>query len=127
MKSARLMMLALLPVARVTNSPCRAAYVADESSSFRYATAPYTRHSRYSGGRLAAELRYGLEAFGGVALLTPYGGFALAEGGSRSSRVGTRFRLGPSFDLSLEGSRRERARSGATPEHGLMLSGAVRW
>ena len=42
-------MLALLPVARITNSPCRAAYVADDSSSFRYATAPYTRHSRYSG------------------------------------------------------------------------------
>ena len=33
-------MLALLPVARITNRPCPCAYVSEDSSAFRYATAP---------------------------------------------------------------------------------------
>ena len=40
LKSSALMMLALSPVARITNRPCRSAYFVTVPSAFRYATAP---------------------------------------------------------------------------------------
>ena len=73
--------------------------------------------------RLDTEMGYGLAAFAGV--LTPYGGLALSEGGTRGYRLGARFLLGPAFDLGLEGERRESRTEHA--EHGLMLRGRVRW
>ena len=73
--------------------------------------------------RLDTEMGYGLAAFAGV--LTPYGGLALSEGGPRGYRLGTRFLLGPAFELGLEGERRESRTDRA--EHGLMLRGRVRW
>ena len=73
--------------------------------------------------RLDTEMGYGLAAFAGV--LTPYGGLALSEGGTRGYRLGTRFLLGPAFELGLEGERRESRTDRA--EHGLMLRGRVRW
>ena len=80
-----------------------------------------------SGSRLAAELGYGVSAnvLGKDALLTPYAGVVVADGGTHAYRIGGRAILGPSFSLSLEGERRDRA--GAMPAHGLTLSGSVRW
>ena len=76
-------------------------------------------------GRIEAELGYGLPAFGGAGLVTPYGGVAFANGGDRLYRVGGRLDLGAGFDLSLEGSRRERADD--TPEHGANLTLRMSW
>ena len=66
---------------------------------------------------------YGLAAFAGT--LTPYGGLGLSEGGARGYRLGTRFRLGPAFELGLEGERRESRTERAG--HGVMLRGRMRW
>ena len=73
--------------------------------------------------RLDTEMGYGLAAFAGV--LTPYGGLGLSEGGTRGYRLGARFLLGPAFELSLEGERRESRTERAG--YGLMLRGRVRW
>ena len=76
--------------------------------------------------RLEAELGYGFGAYGGRGLLTPYGGFSLAGAGARRYRIGGRFEAGPSFDLNLEGERREPA-ADAAAEHGVMLRLNARW
>ena len=82
-----------------------------------------TSNSESPAARLDTEMGYGLAAFARV--LTPYGGFALSEGGTRGYRLGARFLLGPAFDLGLEGDRRENGTDRA--EHGLMLRGRIRW
>ena len=76
--------------------------------------------------RLDGELGYGFGTFGGHGLLTPYGGFSLAGEGSRRYRIGGRFAIGPSIDLSLEGARREPANDAAV-EHGVMLRMQASW
>ncbi len=75
-------------------------------------------------GRLAAELGYGLSALGGEALVTPYGGMSLASGESQQFRVGTRFEIAESLELSLEGERRTGI-GGA--DHGVTVRGDVRF
>ena len=55
-------------------------------------------------GRLEAEVGYGLAAFAGQGLVTPYGQFSLG-GGTQQYRVGSRLGLGPGLRLSLEGTR----------------------
>ena len=80
---------------------------------------------RTPGGRLEAEVGYGLEAPGNSGLLTPYAGMALSEEDARTWRLGTRFSLGTAFGLSLEGDRRESANT--APAHGVMLRGELRW
>ena len=77
-------------------------------------------------GRLLHELGYGFDAFGGQGLLVPYGGFSLAGEGSRRYRIGSRFEIGSSLDLSLEGARREPANDAAA-DHGVMLRVHARW
>ena len=72
-----------------------------------------------AAGRLDAELRYGMDG------LTPYAGVGLADGEARAWRLGSRFDLGRSVSVSVEGSLREHP--GAAPEHALELSGTVRW
>ena len=76
--------------------------------------------------RLDSELGYGFGALGGRGLLTPYGGFALAGEGSQRYRIGGRFEIGPSLNLSLEGARREPANDD-TAEHGVMLRLQASW
>ncbi len=76
--------------------------------------------------RLEAELGYGFGAYGGRGLLTPYGGFSLAGEGAQRYRIGGRFEIGSSLDLSLEGTRHEPAND-ADAEHSIMLNGQVRW
>ncbi len=76
--------------------------------------------------RLGSELGYGFGAFGGRGLLTPYGGFSLAGEGSQHYRIGGRFEIGSSLNLSLEGERREPAND-TDAEHGVMLRMQASW
>ena len=78
-----------------------------------------------AGRRLDAELGYGLGAFGGSGVATPYAGLGLSDGG-QTWRMGTRWTLGTDFELGVEGTRR-RVANGEAPEHGLMLRGSLRW
>ena len=75
-------------------------------------------------GRIKAEWGYGLDVPWTHGLLTPYGSVELT-GGSRTTRLGWRFKLGQSLSLSLAGERRETAH--ARPEHGLMLRTTLPW
>ena len=74
--------------------------------------------------RLETELGYGLPAFGGAGVTTPYAGFGLAQGGERDMRAGVRLGLGTGFDLGIEAERRENA---AAPEHAVRLGLRIRW
>ena len=76
--------------------------------------------------RLDSELGYGFGAFGGHGLLTPYGGFSLAGEGSQRYRIGGRFQIGSSLNLSLEGERLEPANDAAA-DHGVMLRMQASW
>ena len=62
-------------------------------------------------GQLAADVGYGLPAPFGTGLLTPYAGTVLAEGQTRTYRVGTRLHLtggsATGLTLNLEGQRQE--------------------
>ena len=79
-----------------------------------------------SGGRLEAEIGYGVGAPGGHGVLTPYTGLSQANDGERTYRIGGRWNVAPGFRMSLEGDRRERAADGS-PEHILLLRGSLRW
>ncbi|MCE2481467.1 MAG: hypothetical protein J4F33_00980 [Alphaproteobacteria bacterium] len=79
------------------------------------------------GGRLDAEMGYGLGMTGGRGMLTPYAGVALTSGGGRDWRMGWRYRFGPSFHVDLQGVRREGAGDGDAPDHGVTLRGVARW
>ena len=79
-----------------------------------------------AAGTLDAEVSYGLGVSGGRAVMTPYAGFAHAAQGDRAWRVGARVSLDRSLDLSLEATRNESAGDRAA-EHGLVLSGSLRW
>ena len=74
--------------------------------------------------RLETELGYGLPAFGGAGVTTPYAGFGLAQGGERDMRAGVRLGLGTGFDLGVEAERRENA---ADPDHAVRLGLRIRW
>ena len=69
-------------------------------------------------GRLEAEVGYGLTAFAGQGLVTPYGQLSLG-GGTQQYRVGSRLELGPELRLSLEGTRQVTAVGQAN--HGIRL------
>ena len=88
---------------------------------------PAAPQSDAPAGRLDARLGYGMsvDILGTNALVTPYAGLTLADGGAQAYRVGGRANLGQSFSLSLEGERRESA--GAAPAHGITLSGSLSW
>ena len=77
-------------------------------------------------GRVDAEVGYGLAAFGGRGLMTPYAGLALSEAGDRTWRTGARWTLGPDLAMHLEGTRREPANDDA-PEHGVQFRLTLRW
>ncbi len=74
--------------------------------------------------RFETEVGYGFPALARRGLLTPYGAFARGQS-DVSYRAGSRFSLGPSFDIDLEGQRREP--QGGKPEHGIVLTGRVSW
>ena len=72
---------------------------------------PQGTRPQAAGGRLNAEVSYGLAAPVGTGLLTPYAGTSLARGADRIYRVGVRLRLAggtaTGLELSLEGIRLE--------------------
>ena len=76
------------------------------------------------GGRLDAELGYGLPAFGGQFTGTPHAGFTLGDS-VREFKLGWRLapvsRNGLDFDLGLEATRREAANNDAAPVLGIEL------
>ena len=76
--------------------------------------------------RLEAELGYGLGAFGGHGVVTPYAGLGLAEAGDRTWRAGARWSLAPHLAMSLDGTRREPANDNA-PEHAGQFRLILRW
>ena len=78
------------------------------------------------GGRLEAEIGYGVGMSGGRGVLTPYTGISLSNDDARTYRLGGRWNVGPAFSINLEGGRREHADDGS-PEHILMLRGTMRW
>ncbi|MDE0360748.1 MAG: hypothetical protein OXI74_06225 [Rhodospirillaceae bacterium] len=59
------------------------------------------------GGRVEAEIGYGLPAFGGV--LTPYSAVEFSVTGQQSYRAGTHFELGQGIALSAEGTHQQSA------------------
>ncbi len=75
--------------------------------------------------RMTGEVGYGLSAFGGRGVLTPYTGFVLSGRGTKEYRTGARLRMVSSFDLALQGTRRERPYEAT--EHRLGLRASIRW
>lgn len=73
-----------------------------------------------SGGRLDAEISYGLRGFNG----TPYGGLLLAGEGLRAYSSGVRYDLGSGLGLRVELTRREGAFG--PPEHAVGVRGRLR-
>ena len=73
---------------------------------------------------LEVRLGYGLGAFGGRGLTTPYVGLLLADGGGSTWRAGVGWSLGPTLNLDLEGTRSE---TGEETDHAMMLRGTLRW
>ena len=79
-----------------------------------------------AGGRMNAEIGYGLASAPGLGVVTPYAGLEFAGEGARWWRMGARWRVAPDASLGLEGTRRDAAEDDG-PEHGLMLRGGMRW
>ena len=107
---------------------------ADPGGSERLWTLPYASGLAANGdapasSRLDTEFGYGLAMFGGGFTGTPNVGFGLSDA-ARELRMGWRLTPaapdGPSFELSLDATRRESA-DGDAPEHGVMLRALTRW
>ena len=79
------------------------------------------------GAGAEVELGYGLAAFGGFGVATPYTRLGLSQEGERSYGIGWRLnrRSSEAFELDLEGWRRER--DTARSEHGVSLELRLRW
>ena len=80
--------------------------------------------------RLEAERGYGLPAFGGRFTGTPNLGFGLSDT-ARDYRLGWRLTPAaqgvPGLELNLDATRRENANRAGAAEHGVVLTGALRW
>ena len=77
-------------------------------------------------GRLDAEAGYGLGAFGGRGLATPFAGLSLSDAENRTWRSGVRWTLGPDLAFGVEGALRESAGDNAG-EHGVAFRLTARW
>ena len=80
-----------------------------------------------AGGRIEAEIGYGLAVYGASGVLTPYAGASLTDAGANSLSVGGRLQVAPAFEVSLEALRSESGDLEAVPDYGLTLEGAIRW
>ena len=78
-----------------------------------------------AGGRVDAELGYGLGAPQGSGTITPYAGVSLADEAGRILRLGTRWAVAPQVTLAIETSRHDGL--GVHPSHALALRAAARW
>ena len=94
------------------------------------AAPPFTTVAKSASGssdgtvRLDSEIGYGVVAFNGNAVITPYGGLSLSDG-SRDWRLGSRFSFLPGLDISIAGTRRESAAE--PPDHGVQLDLTTTW
>ena len=79
------------------------------------------------GGRVEAEIGYGLPAFGMAGVLTPFAAGALTDAGAHSLSLGGRLELGPAFDLILEAARSDSANADTEPVYDVTLEGSIRW
>ena len=77
------------------------------------------------GGRLSAELGYGVDAFRGMGMGTYYSGLERAGNGYEIWRLGKRWELGSQLHLSVEGERYEPALQ--APDHAIGVEGLLRW
>ena len=77
------------------------------------------------GRRVDAQFGYGVTAFGGRGVLTPFGIVSLAREQGPGYRLGGRLALGRWATVSLEAERRERAAAAAV--HAVMVRGALRF
>ena len=77
-------------------------------------------------GRLDSEAGYGLRAFGGRGLMTPFAGLSLSDAGERTWRSGVRWTLGPDTAFGVEGTLREAANDNEA-EHGARFKFIARW
>ncbi len=76
------------------------------------------------GARMDLRLGYGLPAFGGRGLLTPYSELTFGDS-ARNYRLGMEWELGALFELDLTGERHESSDGAA--DHAIMLKGEVRF
>ena len=74
--------------------------------------------------RLVMDAGWGLAALSGRALVTPYSGLELSEGGSRVYRLGSRVAVDSIFNIDLAANRTE---DGDSPEHGIGLQLGMQW
>ena len=77
------------------------------------------------GGRLSAELGYGVDAFHGMGMGTYYSGLERAGGGFQSWRLGKRWELGTQLQMSVEGERNEFGLM--DPDHAISVQGLLLW
>ena len=75
-----------------------------------------------AGARVATEIGYGLPAFKGHGLLTPWAGTELAQDRERAWRAGMRLQLRSDLALKLQGSHRENRDGEREQEIGMRLS-----
>ena len=73
------------------------------------------------GGRLDAELGYGVPVFGGRGVVTPYTGLVVSEGGRRDLHLGWRLNCGSYCNLMLGLKRPESAIRNMLNEYSVML------
>ena len=78
-----------------------------------------------TGGRLSAELGYGVDAFQGMGMGTYYSGLERAGGGLQRWRLGKRWELGSQLQMSVEGERHES--SLIPPDHAISVQGLLIW
>ena len=117
--SGRGLSLTLAPTLSAGGGAGERPWWGDDARSLLAESAQFER-----GSRLDAELGYGVSLSGLRGLLTPYGGLSLRGGGAHEWRLGARWAVMPSFDLSLEGAHR-RAAGEEDSDQALMLRGAL--
>ena len=103
-----------------------AASGAEHLWSARDATALARSSVLDAGGRLEAELGYGVGLARNVGVITPYAGLSLEAGENRTYRAGTRWRLSPEATFSLEGTRHGGTR-GEGSANGIIFRAAVQF
>ena len=77
------------------------------------------------GGRISAELGYGVDAFHGMGMGTYYSGLERAGSGFQSLRLGKRWELGTQLQMSVEGERNEFGLM--DPDHAISVQGLLLW
>ena len=76
--------------------------------------------------RLETRIGYGIGVPGTRGLMTPYAGVALGEGGARTWRTGTRWRIAQEATVGIEGTRTERGYD-RDARHAVEIRGQFRW